>query len=209
MPSSSSERKKTRKKIVIALLLATIVLGGVNAYLEAQNASLSSINASLQTQAHTLQANLSALDSEFLKADSQHRQLLVSNASLADRVVKLNSSLRTSAQLVESLHFLSNRTVIVDNATVVVGPATSAFPSTVPMVNFTAKYPGYVIVTFITYQNVGEMTLSVWSSPTACSGHRLFCVTGASPLFSPETLSSSLCWPARFRFSSGTSTTMQ
>jgi hypothetical protein len=184
-PTFASVKKRPANALSVALVLVLLLLGASGIYLGAQNASLGSANAQLRSSSSSLQGNLSALDSELSDLDSQHSQLQSSNASLASRVVELNSTLMTSARLVQSLSTLSNRTAIVTNSAVVVGPTTPlAVPVTNSVVNFTANFPGYVIVTIVTNPaSVGEMYVSVWSNPTVCSEQRLFCAAGATPSF--------------------------
>jgi len=164
-----------------------LLLGGVSVYFVGQNNSLVSSSSSLQSSSTSLEGNLSALGSELSNLESQHDQLLTNNANLADRIVELNSSLQAPTRLLESFHSLSNRTVIVSSEAVTVGGRAnlSTYPPTVSVVNFTAKYPGYVVVTVTANPKVGEMYVSVWSNPVICSEEKLFCAAGASPYLFP------------------------
>lgn len=180
--SSSPLWRRTTNLFTVVLILLLLLLGGFSVYFGWQNNSLNASNSSLQSSATSLRGNLSALSTELSNFESQHAQLLSSNTSLANKVVELNSSLLSSTQILESLHSLSNRTVIVSNEAVRVGAGNqSTSPPMASVVNFTAKYSGYVIVTVVANPNTGEMFLSVWSSPSACNGHRVFCSTGGSP----------------------------
>lgn len=180
--SDSSGEQRTRI-LAIALLILIVLLGGLSAYQEVQNASISSTNGDLQARANNLQQNLSALSSQLSKLNLQHGELVVKNASLANQVIVLNSSLLALAEKVGSLHFLANRTVIGRDVDVDLGPWTSfsTAPPEASVTNFTAEYAGYIIVTVEASGNVGELFLVAGSSPGICAGDAFFCVTGSSP----------------------------
>lgn len=180
--SDSSGEQRTRI-LAIALLILIVLLGGLSAYQEVQNASISSTNGDLQARANNLQQNLSALSSQLSKPNLQHGELVVKNASLANQVIVLNSSLLALAEKVGSLHFLANRTVIGRDVDVDLGPWTSfsTAPPETSVTNFTAEYAGYIIVTVEASGNVGELFLVAGSSPGICAGDAFFCVTGSSP----------------------------
>ncbi len=98
----------------------------------------------------------------------------------------MNASFMNSARILGSLHTLSNRTMIASSVAVKIGACENCAYSPTPtasVVNFTAKYPGYVIVTIVTSPSVGEMFLDVESNPTMCSEHRVFCASGGLPNF--------------------------
>jgi hypothetical protein len=187
--SPTPVKKRSRRVLSVTLVLTMLLLGGVSIYFWWQNTTLASANTSLQSATDNLRGNLTAFDSQVSILESQHSQLLSNRTNLFGRVVDLNSSLVNFTRALESFKSLSNRTVITSGEVVEIGACescASAPTPTVSVVNFTAKYPGYVIVTIVTNPNVGEMFVSVWSNPTVCSEQELFelfCATGASPYF--------------------------
>jgi len=135
-----------RNALIGVLLLGNLILIGVVAYQVANNEQLSSQNTSAQREVSSLQQEIALVKSNISSMTAQNNNLRTSISALNATV----ESMGAQSRLLQLSLEMQNSTILVSTKAITVWPVIPGTPYSGPnmtfVLNFTAKYAGYLII---------------------------------------------------------------